>query len=95
MKTKEIFLTEDYDRLIKVVYEGDKLKHIDFMQGTDAQTFDSLCNSKGGNKEVKEILRRLIDSENFLENGFKDLLIEYKYNYAVELYCNAFIYQVL
>lgn len=95
MKTTEIYLIEDYDRLIKVVFKNGYVKHIDFMQGTDGATFESLLNHKGGNKQIKRILKTLTDNQDFVENGFKELDVAYKFNYAVELYCNAYIYQVL
>lgn len=93
MKTTEIYLIEDYDRLIKVVTKNGYVKHIDFSQGTDSATFESLLNDKGGNKQIKRILKTLVNNQ--VDNGFKELTVEYKFNYAVELYCNAYIYQVL
>jgi deoxyhypusine synthase len=84
---------EEYDRYIKYVVKDGKVIYIDFLQGIGDDTFKELSELKLRTNLILEIYQTLIAQEKYLESGIKNFKLIHKINYAIELYCTAFIYQ--
>jgi len=94
MKTLKIHEVKNYDRLVLIVKDNNKIIDIDFMQGTCQNSIDELMNTeKPVNTHILEIFNRLVENAKYksFKTSFKSTID--MANYACELYCHSFIFQ--
>ena len=82
-----------YDRVIKYVVEDNKIIYIDFLFGCDTETVDQLMKTDLKPNPIIDIYNRAIDQEQAI--GLIGAKLKWKIMHAIELYCDAYIHQIL
>jgi hypothetical protein len=84
----QVLQQTDFDRYVYLTYLNDEIIGLNFWQGVDQRSYESVMNDKG-----YEPCIHLTDIFNRLKRNDKRATDEQRINKAIQLYINAFIMQ--